>query len=76
MNKNINYDYVFILNTLPNFDNKENTGRTTEKHISMKLGKVIEQVYKKQKIKTFRVKVMSIKDRIKFIENKFRIKYQ
>ena len=66
--KDAHYDKVFVLDTLSNFDNRSETGRTCDKKTSIKGGNYIKKVYKKYGVEVICVKEMSIRKRIKFIE--------
>jgi predicted ATPase len=68
--KNTHYDLVFICDTLSNFKERKNTGRSLNKNESLKLNKLIKREYSQIGCKIVTVKEMPLKERFEFIKNK------
>jgi len=62
------YDIVFLLETLSNFQQRAETGRTSNREKSIVIGELIGEVYEENGIEVIFVKEMSVKERVAFIK--------
>jgi predicted ATPase len=61
------YYKAFVLETIPDFDERKDTGRTSTLEVSYKTGKSLIDVYTKANIETIFVPLMSVDERYEFI---------
>ncbi|MGR8930422.1 MAG: AAA family ATPase [Gammaproteobacteria bacterium] len=62
-----NYYKAFVLETIPDFNQRRDTGRTSTYETSCETGRLLVDVYKKDNIDTIVVPMMSLDDRCEFV---------
>ena len=68
MAKGVKYDFIFLCDTLSDFDIRENTGRISDRNRSIKAKDLIEKTYKEYGFKVVHVKEMVLEKRVEFIK--------
>lgn len=71
--RTIRYDTIFICEVLPNFDNRQNTGRTFTHEDSLKLTELAYLEYKAHGYEPIRVPPISLEERIALINKEIGI---
>ena len=66
--KKVSYDIVFVLDTLSDFSMRPTSGRSLSKEDSLKLKKLVTEIYEKLGCKIVLVKEMPLKERYEFIK--------
>ena len=70
LNPKYKYDMIFLLETLQEFQSRDQTGRTHDKDFSNKWRDAVCDIYKEHGFKPIRVKEMPLSKRIDFIKKK------
>jgi predicted ATPase len=65
--KDASYDQVFVLDTLDDFQERSEEGRTSDQSTSIALGALLEETYRDHGYAPIRVKVASVGERADFI---------
>lgn len=61
------YNKAFVLETLPEYNERRRTGRTSTYQDSCETGKALARIYSEEKIETIWLPVMSVEERCEFV---------
>lgn len=68
------YDYVFLLETLPDFNPRPETGRTLDREFSLQWRDSARQVFQEHDMEPIHVKAMPLEKRLEFIKGHINLK--